>query len=206
MGNVWSKSFIFKWLESISEHEKGDDYKDDKWFLYNTKEDFSECHDLALKYPKKLSEMKNLWWQEAKKNEVFPLDDRSIIDIIDFRQPNGLMSKKEITLYPNQGHLPQMTMITSTERSMKLTIYFQNYTFGDEGVLISSGENLGGYSLYILKNKLFFEHVRMGNRINVSGDLKENLNQCCLDLDVQFDFSAKVSLTSNKHNIGKGSF
>ena len=51
---------------------------------------------------------------------------------------------------------------------------------------------------------LFFEHVRMGNRIIVSGDLKEKLNECCLDLDVQFDFSAKVSLTSNKHNIGKG--
>lgn len=190
--------------KAVSEHEKGDDYKDDKWFLYNTKEDFSECHDLALKYPIKLSEMKNLWWQEAKKNEVLPLDDRSIIDIIDFRQPNGLMSKKEITLYPNQGHLPQMSMITSTERSMKLTIYFQNYSFGDEGVLISSGENLGGYSLYILKNKLFFEHVRMGNRINVSGELSENHNQCSLALDVQFDFSAKVSLTSNGDKIGKG--
>ena len=190
--------------KAVSEHEKGDDYDKDIWRLYNTKNDFSECHDVALKHPNKLKKMKEIWWAEAKVNNVFPLDDRSIVDIIDFRQPNGLMSRKEITLYPNQGHIPQMSMITSSERSMKITVNFSNYTSGTEGVLISSGESLGGYSLYILSGKLYFEHIRMGKRMEINGMLPKILKSCSLKMNVQADYSAKIDLKANDNQIGHG--
>ena len=45
--------------KAVSEHEKGDDYDKDIWRLYNTKNDFSECHDVALKHPDKLKKMKD---------------------------------------------------------------------------------------------------------------------------------------------------
>jgi hypothetical protein len=64
-----------------------------------------------------------VWWQEAEANDVLPLDDRTLVDIIMFRQPNGLMSQREVTLHPGQGHVPQLSMITSTERSMEITAY-----------------------------------------------------------------------------------
>ena len=44
------------------------------WELYDLDEDFSQAHDLAAKNPDKLRELKALFDEEAKKNQVFPLD------------------------------------------------------------------------------------------------------------------------------------
>lgn len=55
-----------KW-RAVAYHKLNTDFADDKWQLFNTEEDFSESTDLASKYPKKVEEMKKLWWSEAKK-------------------------------------------------------------------------------------------------------------------------------------------
>jgi hypothetical protein len=39
-------------------------------------EDFSETNDLAAKEPEKLAALVKLWWEEAEKHKVLPLDDR----------------------------------------------------------------------------------------------------------------------------------
>jgi arylsulfatase len=51
-------------------------FDEDKWELYNLEEDISECHDLAEKCPEKLRQLVELWWAEAGKYNVLPLDDR----------------------------------------------------------------------------------------------------------------------------------
>ncbi len=54
---------------------------DYKWELYNVADDFSEANDLAAKEPKKLRELQDLFWAEAGKYNVLPLDnskDRTI--------------------------------------------------------------------------------------------------------------------------------
>lgn len=143
--------------KAISSHEKGDDYARDRWALYDTSSDFSEAKDLAQAYPQKLKDLKELWWREAKANAVLPLDDRTLVDIINFRQPNGLMAKSKVTLYPGQGHIPQYSMITSTERSMGITARFRTpWTDSIEGVILASGESNGGYTFYIKDKQLCF--------------------------------------------------
>ena len=51
------------------------DVNDYKWELYNLNEDYSQANDLAAKMPDKLKEMQALFVQEAKKYNVFPLDN-----------------------------------------------------------------------------------------------------------------------------------
>jgi hypothetical protein len=46
------------------------------WELYDLRNDFSEADDLAAKEPAKLKEMQALFDEEAKRNNVYPLDDR----------------------------------------------------------------------------------------------------------------------------------
>ena len=46
-----------------------------KWELYNIAEDYSEDNDLAAKIPDKLKELQELFWSEAAKYNVFPLDN-----------------------------------------------------------------------------------------------------------------------------------
>ena len=48
------------------------------WELYNIKEDFSQFNDLAAQMPDKLKEMQDLFYVEAKKNDVLPLDNSSL--------------------------------------------------------------------------------------------------------------------------------
>ena len=48
----------------------------DAWELFHTDEDRSEAHDLAEQHPEKLKELVNLWFAEAGKYDVLPLDDR----------------------------------------------------------------------------------------------------------------------------------
>src|SRR6516225_4779660 len=54
------------------------DFDKDEWQLYNLNDDFSEANDLAAKNPQKLKELQDLFWIEATKYNVLPLDDRFI--------------------------------------------------------------------------------------------------------------------------------
>ncbi|MGQ7946570.1 arylsulfatase [Flavobacterium sp. WC2509] len=50
-------------------------FDDDVWELYNLNEDFNERNNLAAKYPEKLAELKKLFDEQAKENNVYPLLD-----------------------------------------------------------------------------------------------------------------------------------
>jgi arylsulfatase A-like enzyme len=51
------------------------DVNDYKWELYNLVEDYSQYNDLSAKMPGKLKEMQAIFVQEARKYNVFPLDN-----------------------------------------------------------------------------------------------------------------------------------
>lgn len=166
--------------KAVSEHEKGDDYTADVWHLYDTRTDFSEHDDLAAQYPDKLQELKDIWWREAEANEVMPLDDRTLVDIIVFRQPNGLMSEREITLHPGQGHISQTSQIVSSERSMEITAHFNGPVGDHEGVLLSSGDRIGGYTLYVKDGALTYEYIQLRRKRSLSAPLPGSAQTCRL--------------------------
>ena len=62
--------------KAVTYHEPDTSWDADDWELYHLDSDFSECHDLAEKHPEKLRELIDLWWAEAGRNGVLPLDDR----------------------------------------------------------------------------------------------------------------------------------
>ena len=59
---------------------------DYKWELYHVTEDFSEANNLAAKEPAKLRELQDLFWMEAAKYNVLPLDN-SKVERLDIDQP-----------------------------------------------------------------------------------------------------------------------
>ena len=48
------------------------------WELYNVKEDPTQSNDLAAKMPEKLKQMQELFYAEAKKHNVLPLDNTTL--------------------------------------------------------------------------------------------------------------------------------
>ena len=57
------------------------DFVNETWELYHSEEDRAEAHDLAAEHPEKLQELVNLWYVEAGKYDVLPLDNRSMEDL-----------------------------------------------------------------------------------------------------------------------------
>ena len=51
------------------------DFDKDEWELYNLTVDFNENNNLAAKYPAKLAELKKVFDEQAKKNNIYPLVD-----------------------------------------------------------------------------------------------------------------------------------
>ena len=47
----------------------------DRWSLFDLRADFSEAHDLADAEPERLRALVELWWAEAGRNQVLPLED-----------------------------------------------------------------------------------------------------------------------------------
>ena len=62
--------------KAVTKHEFDDDYGSEDWELYHLDQDFSESNDLAASEPDRLRRMIDLWWVEAGRNGVLPLDDR----------------------------------------------------------------------------------------------------------------------------------
>ena len=50
----------------------------DRWQLFHTDEDRAEAHDLADQHPEKVEELVDLWFEEAKANNVLPLNDLAV--------------------------------------------------------------------------------------------------------------------------------
>ena len=49
-----------------------------QWELYNLNEDVTQADDLAAKMPDKLKELQQVFYVEAKKYDVLPLDNSTL--------------------------------------------------------------------------------------------------------------------------------
>ena len=68
------------------------------WELYNIKEDFSQFNDLAAQMPDKLKEMQDLFYVEAKKHDVLPLDNSTLARFLTPR-PSPTAGRNQLHLH-----------------------------------------------------------------------------------------------------------
>lgn len=132
----------------------------DKWELYNLDSDFSEATDLAASNPKKLAEMKALFDVEAKKNNVYPLDDRGTGRIyIAKPSPGGSDPKRtHFTYFSGTTRLAETAAPNMKNRSHTITAEINIPKNGADGVLVAEGGSGGGFVFYIKDGKLVYEY------------------------------------------------
>jgi arylsulfatase len=131
---------------------------DYEWELYNLEQDFSQAVNLARQYPDKLRELRNLWWQEAERNNVLPLDDR--------RGPMRAM-RQMIAKSVNRDKYIYWGQDTSVWFRHSAPLAMRDFTIdaeitvpdeGAHGVLLASGSWFGGWSFYFDKGKPIVHH------------------------------------------------
>ena len=133
---------------------------EDKWELYNTRNDFSLTNDLAASNPEKLKEMEELFKKEAIKNRVFPIDDRSFErqDPTIAGRPELLGKRTSLTLWPGMTGMSENVFVNMKNRSYSITADLDIPQKGANGVILAQGGHVGGWSLYVKNNKPSFAY------------------------------------------------
>ena len=123
--------------------------------LYDLTKDWTQFENVAAKYPAKLKELENLFWVEANKYQVLPLDATVATR---FAQPRPSLAagrteftwSGEITGTPN-GDAPS---ILNSSYNFKAEVDIPQG--GAEGMIVTQGGRFGGYGFYLLKGKPVF--------------------------------------------------
>ncbi len=69
-------------------------------------QDFSQARNLAEANPEKLQQLVELWWSEAGKYNVLPLDDRLGERMRDSGRPDPLKTSNTFTFYGGVRGIP----------------------------------------------------------------------------------------------------
>ncbi len=131
-----------------------------QWELYHVEKDWAEVDNLAQKNPAKLQQLKDLWWNEAGKYNVLPLDGRGQLRILDPRP--GPKERSEYVYLPRGEEVPNWVAVNPLNRSFSITAEATVPEKDAEGVLIAQGGRFGGYSLFVKDKKLHFTYNRCG--------------------------------------------
>lgn len=132
----------------------------DKWELYHLDEDFSEANDLAAKHPEKLAELKAIFDEEAKKNLVYPLDDRGVPRVLSPKPlPGGSDPKRtRFTYYPGAVRLPETASPNTKNKSHTISADIVMPEKGGQGVILAVGGISAGFALYVQDGKLVYHY------------------------------------------------
>ena len=125
------------------------------WELYNLAEDFAETNNLAAKEPARLIAMIGMWYNEAGKYNVLPLDSRGIARIAEER-PQIAVDRSRYVLYPGTQSVVASAAPKILNRHYSITAEVDVPQESAEGVLLSMGGNDGGFSFYVQGGKLCF--------------------------------------------------
>jgi arylsulfatase len=129
---------------------------DYKWELYNLNTDFSQAHDLAKSEPARLAALQQEWDEEARANNVYPLDDRQGI----MRAAGkGLPPVKTSVFWGSGISLAQSRAPFLGIRSFTVTADVTIPAGGPRGVLVASGSQFGGWSFGFQDGRPFVVHA-----------------------------------------------
>jgi arylsulfatase A-like enzyme len=136
----------------------GFDIDKQKWELYNIDQDFSQADDLAALNPQKLRELQDLWWSEAARHNVLPLDWRAVerLNAELMGRPSLAGNRTTFTYYPGQVGLPNDAAPRILNKSWTLTALLDVPQTGAEGMIVTHGGLVGGYGLYVREGKPTF--------------------------------------------------
>jgi arylsulfatase len=132
-------------------------FDEDRWELYHVEEDIAECHDLAERHPHRLRELVELWWAEAGKYQVLPLDNSPFEAIFGGGAPST-RGRQRYVYYPGGAPVPEASAVNVRNRSHTITAEVDLPDGGAEGMLLAQGSGLGGYALFVRAGRLHYVH------------------------------------------------
>ena len=170
--NGGSRAIVAGDWKAVCRHLKGADYDTESWELYRIVDDPSECEDLAAVEPQRLSELIDLWWQEAERHGVLPLDDRTFeLFGARFRDGSPHRSDRRYVYRPPMSPIPAQAAAAIGGRSFDL-IADITAAETDAGVLFATGTENSGISVFVQDRRLVVDYNAFGDHQVVESTLE----------------------------------
>jgi len=155
--------------------------------LYNLEKDFSQTQDLATTNQDKVKAMKQMFVNEAKKYQVFPLD-ASVAARIVAPRPNITAGRSEFVYTRPMTGLPQGDSPMILNASYTITADITVPEGGAEGMILTSGGRFAGYGFYLLKGKpVFLWNLIDLKRVKWEGPDALTPGQHTVEFDFKYD-------------------
>jgi arylsulfatase len=164
MRGIWHKGW-----KAVTEHgpiSGMSDFENDTWQLFHTDEDRAEAHDLAAEHPEKVKELVDLWFAEAKANNVLPLNDMMVVGkdletfiAMEFKIP--VPPSGQYTYYPGTTAVPERSAANVHGVSYKALAEVE-FTGDSQGVIFAQGSRFGGHALFVKDGALTYAYNFLG--------------------------------------------
>jgi arylsulfatase A-like enzyme len=132
-----------------------DELETEGWELYHITEDPTESHNVAAEQPHRLHELLRLWWAEAGKYKVLPIDG-DVRSRLVVERPQTSRPRTRFTYYTGLAVIPQPATPKTNNRPHSIEADVTIPDGGAEGVLLAQGGAAGGYVLYVKDRKLHY--------------------------------------------------
>ncbi len=152
-------NFTWEANGGVGAETRNPNYNVHPWELYNLNDDYSQANNLADKYPEKLKELQQLFDEEAKRNQVYPLLPKTA----QFPTPQHFR-KTTFTYYEGTERIPSVVAVNFANRAYTLTADIDVPASGANGVIFSQGSRYGGTTLYVKDNHVIYEINAYGHR------------------------------------------
>lgn len=134
----------------------------DEWELYHVDADRSESNNLAKQHPDRLKKLIDAWFEEAEKNFVLPLDDRTPAEILGVERPTEEAPRERYIYYPGTSPVPESFAVNVRGRSYRILADVEIVDRDCSGVIFAHGSRFGGHALFLKDRKLHYVYNFLG--------------------------------------------
>jgi arylsulfatase A-like enzyme len=182
-------------------------FEDDVWELYHVAEDLSESRDLAGDEPDRVAELVMLWWDEARRNQVLPLDNR-VLWTLAHPKPDHRRPRDRFRYFPGGAPVPEQVAANVRNRSHAATVDV-SIPAGvvPEGVLLALGCALGGWSFHVFEGRLRYVHNLYGKEhhiVTAESPLPSGDHSLSFEFHKDEGLGGDVRLACDGETVGEG--
>ncbi len=143
--------------EAVTARRGAARFSDDEWELYDLTTDPTETTDLAGKDPDRVAALAAAFHEAAIANFVYPMDEGSGWRWL-VRPPHDAVFHEPVTIHPGTPTLERIRSgVLVWHRTTDITVDLE-LEIGDRGVLVSHGDQGGGYALEVDGERLWLVH------------------------------------------------
>jgi arylsulfatase len=180
------------------------------WELYNVAEDFSQSVNLADKEPARLSALQDLFWIEAARYNVIPIDNTRAERMDVSTRPSLTRGRAVFSYYAGQTRITEGTAPDLKNKSFKIGADVVIPAGGADGVIATQGGRFNGWGLYLLGGRPVFHYNLAGvQRTSVAAKEKLAPGEHVIVVEFVYDGGglgkgAAIRMTVDKETVAEG--